>query len=105
MNNIRTKVAICQALFSPSDPLLCQPQLMHSSMDGRLRLQERPFQIGLMVLLSVVMRHGTRLIPWAQLADIGETAVDQREHVLCCLLVKEPPITPTGHIDQRGVCP
>src|SRR5258706_12346300 len=101
MNNIRTKVAICQALFAPSDLLLCQPQLMHSSMDGRLRLQERPFQIGLMVFLSVVVRHSPRLIPRAELADVGETAVDQREHILCCLLVKEPPTTPTGHIDRR----
>src|SRR5260370_17317161 len=96
MNNIRTKVAICQALFSPSDLLLCQPQLMHSSMDGRLRLQERPFQIGLMVLLSVVVRHGPRLIPRAQLADVGKTAVDHLEHFLSCLLVKYPPITPTA---------
>src|SRR5713101_5940818 len=69
-----------------------------------LRLQERPFQICLMVLLSVVVRHGPRLIPRAELADVGETAVDQREHVLRRLLVKEPPITPTGHVDRRGVC-
>ena len=61
---------------------------MHSPMDGRPRLQERPLQIGFMVLLSVVVRHGSRLIPWAQLADVGKTAVDQCEHVLRRLLVK-----------------
>src|SRR6266566_7003061 len=86
-------------IFTNSLALIYEPQLMHSPMDSRPRLQERPFQIGLMVLLSMVVRHGPRLISWAQLADVGETAVDQREHVLRRLLVKEPPITPAGHVD------
>src|SRR6266699_4969613 len=51
----------------------------------------------------MVVRHGPRLIAWTQLADVGEAAIDQREHILRCLLVKEPPITPTGHVDRRGV--
>src|SRR5260221_10270724 len=40
----------------------------------------------------------------SQLVDVGETAIDQREHVLCRLLVEEPPITSTGHVDRRAVC-
>jgi hypothetical protein len=43
-------------------------------MDGRPRFQEGSLQISLMVLLSVVVRHGPHLILWAQLADIGQTA-------------------------------
>src|SRR2546429_5443855 len=62
-------------IFTNSLALIYEPQLMHSPMDSRPRLQERPFQIGLMVLLSMVVRHGPRLISWAQLADVGETAV------------------------------
>ena len=33
--------------------LLYEPQLVHSPVDGRLRLEEGAFQIGLMVLLAV----------------------------------------------------
>ena len=44
--------------------LMCEPQFMHAPVNGRPRLQERPFKIGLMVLLSMVVRHGSRLIPW-----------------------------------------
>lgn len=77
---------------------------MHAPMDGRLCLQEGPFQIGLMVRLSMMVRHRSRLSPWAQFADIGEIAIDQGEHILRRLLVKEPPIAPAGHVDRRGVC-
>ena len=77
---------------------------MDALMDGRPRFQERSLQIDLMVLLSVVVRHGPRSIPWAQLADVGQTAVDQCEHILRRLLVEEPPITPAGHVDRRGMC-
>jgi hypothetical protein len=80
--------------------LLCDPQLVHTLMNGRSRLQEGPFQIGLMVLLSVVVRHSPWLIPWAQFVDVGETTVDQREHVLRRLLVEEPPIVAAGHVDR-----
>src|SRR5258708_27065143 len=84
--------------------LLCKPQLMHPPMNGHLRLQERSFQIRFMVLLSVVVGDRPRLISWTQLADVGQTAVDQRQHMLRRLLVEEPPVIATGHVDRRGVC-
>jgi len=57
-----------RSLFPNSLALLCEPQLVHPAMDGRPRLQEGSFQIGLVVLLSVVVRHCPRSIPWAQYA-------------------------------------
>lgn len=78
---------------------------MHPPVDGRLRLQEGPFQISPMVLLSVVVGYRPRLIPWAQLADIGQTAVDQCEHILRRLLVEEPPIVAAGYLDWRDAGP
>src|SRR2546421_11830381 len=94
----------CVSLFPARLTLLCKPQLVHAPLDGRPRLQERSFQIGLMVLLSVVVRHRPRSIPWAQLADVAQTAVDQHEHVLRRLVVEEPPIAAAGHIDRPGGC-
>ena len=80
--------------------LLYEPQLVHSPVDGRLRLEEGAFQIGLMVLLAVVVGYRPWLSPRAQLADVCQTAVDQREHVLRGLLVEEPPIVAAGHVDR-----
>ncbi len=74
--------------------------LVHAPVDNRPRLQEGSFQIRLVILLSVVVRHRPRSIPWAQLADVSQTAIDQREHVLRRLLVEEPPIAPAGHVDR-----
>src|SRR2546430_7999622 len=57
-----------------------------------------------MVLLSVVVGHRPRWISRTQLADVGQTTVDQRQHILRCLLVEEPPVIAAGHVDWRGVC-
>ena len=38
--------------------LLCEPQVVHASMDGRPRLQEGSFQVSLVIRLSVVVRDG-----------------------------------------------
>ena len=51
--------------------LLCEPQLVHPPVDGRPSLQERSFQIGFMVLLSVVVGYIRELSPRAQLADVA----------------------------------
>src|SRR6266568_3313019 len=57
-----------------------------------------------MVLLSVVVGHRPRWISRTQLADVGQTTVDQRQHILRCLLVEEPPVIAACHVDWRGVC-
>jgi len=51
--------------FSSSLVLFCEPQLVHALLDGLPSLKERSFQISLMVLLSVVVGYGPRLVPWA----------------------------------------
>ena len=79
------------------------PQLMHPTVNRLSCLLERARKEFQMVILAVVVRHGTGFMMACCLLDIGQPALNQGQHVVCCFWVKHPPLTTDRDVDRRGV--
>ena len=66
--------------------------------------KERTFQIGEMIGLAVMMSRCTGLVSRGSFTNIGQIPVDEREHILRCFFVEEPPFATAGDINRRSVC-
>jgi len=64
---------------------------------------EWALKIGDVIVLTMVMRHRAGRVTVSRLTDVRQPAVNQREHVLSGILVKEPPLTVHCDVDRRSV--
>jgi len=78
-------------------------QLVHPLMNRLACLEEGTFEVGGVVFLTVMMCGRTLLVQRGSLADVGETTVNEREHILRRVFVEHPPLTTAGDVNRRCV--
>ena len=72
-------------------------------MNGGPGLDEGTLEIGLVVVLAVMMRDITGAMLARGIANVGDTPIHHREHVLRGVLVEHPPFLAAGDVDGGRV--
>ena len=66
-------------------------------------LVEGGFEVGDVVVLSVVVGDAAVRVLGRRFPDVGDAALDEREHVPRRLLAEHPPVASDGDVDGGGV--
>ena len=70
-------------------------------MKRRRCLLKWPFKISQVIVFTMMVGDSAGLMVQCCVADIGHTAFDQGEHVLCCVFIEQPPRIANAHVDWR----
>ena len=75
-------------------------QLMQPAVDRLARFQEGAFQVGEVILLTVMVCSRAGGTMCRRVASVGQSTFHQGEHVRRSIIIEEPPLAATGDVDR-----